>query len=82
MGKNSDVLRMVTRLARNVRIDTSNNLIAKWHDESHINRWFVENGATALDPSWAYSDIYPYLKKLNPRIEVITKDTTFSNVKN
>lgn len=82
MGTNRDIRRMIYQLAENVRIDNSNNVIAKWHDESHINKWFVENGATALDPSWAYSDIYPDLKKLNPRIEVITKDKTFSNEKN
>lgn len=81
MGKNREIFGMVSHLAENVRIDLSKNVIAKWHDESHINNWFVENGATALDPSWAFSDIYPDLKKLNPRIEVITKDKTFAHEK-
>ncbi len=81
MGKNREIFGMVSQLAENVRVDRSNNVIAKWHDESHINNWFVENGATALDPSWAYSDIYPDLLKLSPRIEVITKDKTFAHEK-
>jgi hypothetical protein len=80
MGTNKGISIMVRQLAENVRIDTSNEFIAKWHDESHINKWFVENGPTALDPSWAFTDFFPHLdfKKLNPRVELITKDIEFA----
>lgn len=78
MGSYNSIEQLVSQLAFNVREDSNNKIMAKYHDESHINNWYVNYGATTQDPSWAYSDLYPKLRRLNPRIEVITKDESFS----
>jgi hypothetical protein len=42
-GETKSILSMVSECSKNVDIDTSNNIIAKWHDESHMNKFFLEN---------------------------------------
>lgn len=39
-----------------VDIDESNGVIAIWHDESHINKYFFENQPLALSPSYLYPE--------------------------
>ena len=34
---------MVKECSEKVDIDTGNGIMAKWHDESHMNRFFLEN---------------------------------------
>ncbi len=54
-GETKSVLRMVSECSNNVDIDTSNNIIAKWHDESHMNKFFLENidEVKTLGPGYA-----------------------------
>ena len=43
------------------------NIIAIWHDESHINRYFIDNPPTIiLSPSYCYPENLklPYKKRL------------------
>jgi hypothetical protein len=41
-GKSSDFLNISRRLRDNIDIDLENGIIAVWHDESHINNYFLE----------------------------------------
>jgi hypothetical protein len=40
-GKSSDFLKISRRLSDNIDIDLENGIIAIWHDESHINNYFL-----------------------------------------
>ena len=39
-----------------VDIDNSNDIVAIWHDESHINRYFLENPPFSLSPAYLYPE--------------------------
>lgn len=41
-GSRSDFLDLVHELANRINTDLKDNIIALWHDESHINRYFYE----------------------------------------
>ncbi len=44
-------------LANNIDIDYSRGIIAVWHDESHMNRYFIDNSPTViLSPSYCYPE--------------------------
>ena len=80
MGRKEGVKNLVTELANHVDIDNSNGLIAKWHDESHLNYWFSKNTCSILDPSWAFSDMYSEKLgeyQIDPIIRVIDKPSTW-----
>ncbi len=41
-GKKEAFLTMMRGLVNNIQIDLDNDLIAVWHDESHLNRYFIK----------------------------------------
>ena len=64
---------MVKTLAVKTQMDLDNGIIAKWHDESHLNCWYVQNGGDVLTPEYCYDPTYAQLEKLIPRIEAVDK---------
>lgn len=63
-GKRDEFLRMAETIAKNVETDLNKNLIAVWHDESHVNRYFVNNPPTKiLSPSYCYPDNDAHYKR-------------------
>jgi histo-blood group ABO system transferase len=65
-GASSSFLKMSSVIKNNVDIDLKNDLIAVWHDESHINRYFIDNKPKVLNPSYCYPESWnlPFDKKL------------------
>jgi histo-blood group ABO system transferase len=56
-GTKEQYLKMAQKLATNIRLDYDKNIIAVWHDESHINRYFIDNPPTKiLDPGYCYGE--------------------------
>ncbi len=56
-GKREEFLRMAEIMSKNIEADMKKNIIAVWHDESHLNRYFVKNPPTkVLSPSYCYPD--------------------------
>lgn len=74
-GERKVVERLCHDLAKAVKIDQDRGLIAKFHDESHLNRWRLDHplSTNLLEPTWAWADGYGNLKNLEPIIEVIHK---------
>lgn len=74
---------IISTLALNVDKDISSGIIAKFHDESHLNRMFAIHNEdfVVLTPSWAYDYTYSNLRNIHPLIEVIRKPMEFNAVK-
>jgi len=79
-GTSKEFLKIAQTCLDNIFLDLQRDYIAVWHDESHLNRYFVDNPPTVvLSPSYCYPDVWdlPYPKKLL----AITKDLKEFQVK-
>ena len=66
-GTSLEYLKMANVISKNIDKDYSNNIIAIWHDESHMNRYFIDNKPTKiLSPSYCYGESMniPFERKL------------------
>lgn len=66
-GTSKNFLDMCEELDKNIKKDLDNGIIAIWHDESHMNKYFVDNPPTkSLSPSYCYPESWnlPYKKRL------------------
>lgn len=56
-GSKKEFINMIFKCKTNIDIDLSNNIIAIWHDESHLNRFFIDNPPTLiLGPSYCFPE--------------------------
>ena len=56
-GSSKEFLHMSTKIAYNIEKDLRNDIVAIWHDESHLNRYFVDNAPTVvLTPSYCFPE--------------------------
>jgi hypothetical protein len=68
----------VTELASQVEKDRRDKeIVAIWHDESHLNSWITKNRVEILDPSWCFSPEFPFLRKLVPKVLAVSKGENF-----
>lgn len=66
-GSSSNFLEMSEQIDTNIDIDLENGIIAVWHDESHLNKFYTKNKpTTVLSPSYCYPESWHlnYDKKL------------------
>jgi FkbM family methyltransferase len=65
-GTKDAFLEMSGKLQKNIDTDLSKNVIALWHDESHLNKYFLDNPPKILDPSYANPEAFyiPFEKKI------------------
>jgi hypothetical protein len=72
-GNNREILLLCKTLSKNVEDDEKNNVIAKWHDESHLNWWATQNNFLIESPSYCYAQDYPQIQDLKPLIQALDK---------
>lgn len=53
-GRTPEFLVMCETLAANIDADEANGITARWHDESHINKYFSEHPPKRLHPGYCY----------------------------
>lgn len=66
-GSREEFLKLLSTTSCNIRKDLDRNIVAIWHDESHLNRYFIDHPPTVkLDPSYCYPENWniPFSKKL------------------
>lgn len=73
-GPREVIREMLDELSYQVSDDRKINLIAKWHDESHLNEWAIENRHNTSSPELCFDETYPQLKKLIPSIIAVRKN--------
>lgn len=73
--KSKEYLDMVKELDKNTKIDLKNNIIAKWHDESHINNYILnKNNIKILWPEyWSLPKRYFYHPSIKPKLLIRDK---------
>ena len=60
-GKPEHFLKMSQQIVDNVEKDFKNGIIAVWHDESHMNRYLLDNPPTLeLTPSYCFPEAVDY----------------------
>jgi hypothetical protein len=77
-GKVPHVIDMMEELDRRTKDDETRNVIAEWHDESQMNKFFVENKSEVhtLGPSFAYPEIFKGFCSFKPTIVHLAKDNS------
>lgn len=59
-GKVPEIIEMISELRGRIDKDLENNVIAQWHDESHLNKFFSENHekVNTLHPAYAFPEVF------------------------
>jgi histo-blood group ABO system transferase len=67
-GTTEEFLKMSRKIRENIDTDLQKDIIAIWHDESHLNRYLISNQqlTKTLLPSYCYPESWnlPYPKKI------------------
>ena len=83
-GKVPEVIDMVKELDRRTKEDLSKDIVAVWHDESHLNKFYIDNfeSVNILGPEFAYPEVFSGYCEFEPRIIHLAKDNSkISNMK-
>ena len=77
-GKTKEFLLMTEELDKRVKDDYDNHIIAIWHDESHINKYFIENKEMVhtLSPSYAFPEVFESLCTFEKKIIHLAKENS------
>ena len=69
---------MIDELDSRVEEDLSNDVIAQWHDESQLNRFYIENkeDVHTLGPEYAYPECFADHCNFDPKIVHLAKENS------
>jgi hypothetical protein len=76
-GRLPQTLAMSKEIEKRIDNDLSRGVVAKWHDESHLNKFYLENlnQTHTLPPIYAYPQNFPPAHPGGARIIHLDKDT-------
>lgn len=72
-GSNKSIKEMCSALSRNIEIDLLVNFVARWHDESHLNQFAIQNCVHELSSEFCFDPTYPNLKGLQEIVRAVDK---------
>ena len=77
-GKIPEVCAMIDELMERTNLDLKDGIVAKWHDESHINKYFIENkdNVHTLGPQYAFPEVFADHCHFSPKIVHLAKDNS------
>jgi hypothetical protein len=68
-------LKMSELLEKNINEDLKNNIIAKWHDESHLNKYIITHDCKILNRGYSYCENDSKLIPKNIQVKFIHKNS-------
>lgn len=77
-GKVPEVLEMIDELQDRTNKDLKNDVVAVWHDESHLNKYFIEHKDEVhiLGSQYAYPEVFAQHCDFEPKIIHLAKDNS------
>lgn len=77
-GKVPEVMQIIDELENKVNEDLENDVIAIWHDESHLNKFFIQNKdkVNTLGSEFAYPELFDSYCNFEPKIVHLKKDNS------
>ena len=77
-GKVPPVLSMIDELEARVNRDLENDIVAVWHDETQINKYFFERefDVHTFGPEYAYPEVFDEHCNFEPKIVHLAKDNS------
>lgn len=77
-GKVPEVIDMIKELDRRTTDDEFRGVIAQWHDESQMNKFFLENkeNVHTLGPEYAYPEVFKGFCEFEPKIVHLAKNNS------
>lgn len=77
-GKVPQIMNLIDELSYRVNIDLEKNVIAQWHDESHLNKFLIENknNTNILGPQFAYPEMFSQYCNFQPKIVHLSKNNS------
>ncbi len=79
-GRTKDFIKMSETLAANIKKDTKNNVLARWQDESHLNKYILDKKPLVLAPNYTWAPFnLNLLGEFQDNLKIImrTKNTPF-----
>lgn len=77
-GRMKEAKALVQELDYRVKADEENGIVAIWHDESQINRYFMDNRdkVHTLEPQYAYPEVFQAFMEVEPKIVHLAKNNS------
>jgi len=77
IGPKNKILEMCLILAARINTDLENTVIAKFHDESHLNWYATTIKKNVSDPRYCYDNTQKNLHTIRPKILAVDKNAEF-----
>jgi hypothetical protein len=75
-GKRKIFLDFSTDLENRIDQDLTIKIVARFHDESHINWYLANHSCIVLDPSYCFEESYSHLVSVKKRIVAVNKSSS------